>query len=306
MPSAIGQTEMLVACLTGAASPPVGFSTVAQVRGLAVTYIVQPTSAPLPQSTLPAPLGSPQAAPEDSANASEGSSITTSRVSKALLADFGSCNIGQTRRLLLVVQNQTPLAASVTLWLGMFQAARPSASAQTGYATASNAALTTAGPSQFMFSQLLPNPAMQLSSNIGPSNIGAAAGTSMGSSPLDVSHTLTHQLTAARSPALDGTKTQHSRSFVPGHSATHKRKHSLVSCSPELLKLSCSTELFSSKALCIQNIPKGIYHCFAVLCHAVVHLVIVHSSFGHAVGVQGAPDTGACSNTEIASTGWTY
>ena len=253
-PTAIGQAEALAACFTADPCPPVGFSTVAQVRGLAVTYTIQPAPADTPPQNVPQLLQSTTAGfPTDAAvTAAEAASIISNRGgSKEVLADFGSCNIGQSRSLLLLVHNPTPLAASVSLWLETFQADLPSTT--TGYAA--NASISTAAfapsiaaiPSAFSplptLGQLLPNSTVQASLSLLGSSFDAAVESTVVSG-LAASHMVSqlrshmgsqlqsHMGSQLQSQLLtnDEAAFKTSRGRVPGRTATHKRKHSLVRC----------------------------------------------------------------------------
>ncbi|DBA92123.1 TPA: hypothetical protein ACH3X1_015848 [Trebouxia sp. C0004] len=156
-PTAIGPAEALTACCTAGPTPPAGFSTVSHVRGLSVTYNIQtaPNLDPLSPHVSPgrpidrtdivsyshqqadasmsAVLSDTQTDPAAEKPTSGGKQGLKSR--QAVRADFGECSIGETKRLLLTVTNETPVEASVSLWLNTFQAADISGTA--------NAAITS-------------------------------------------------------------------------------------------------------------------------------------------------------------------
>lgn len=150
-PTAMGKAEVLVACCTDSTSSLAGFSAVSHVRGVSVAYTVQPY---LPTTPLPAParLASlsahaerghaghqsaglvPDAMPESGGG--NVSQANRTQQGSSLRADFGDCSIGDTKSLLLSITNESPIAASVNLWLDTFQADLP------GAATTAAAALT--------------------------------------------------------------------------------------------------------------------------------------------------------------------
>lgn len=176
---------------------PAGFSAVAQVKSLAVTYSVQP--APLLTSIQmeSLPLASSTLQSGDQVDAQ-----FTSKAQAAVLADFGTCNIGQTKTLMLIVQNQTPLAASVTLWLGTFQAEPLSTTASADFAALSAAGNAQAKPA---FDSTAASRSARMADH-GTDGMVTLGGAGLGSS----------------------IGWEHSRRSGTGSAATHKRKHSLV------------------------------------------------------------------------------
>lgn len=243
MPAVAGQAEVLAACCTSDSSAPVGFSTTAQVRGLAVTYAIQPA---LPSNPLLPSQGTPSAALGAVSNAA-GSGHSP------LIADFASCNIGQSRSLLLVVQNQTPLAASVSLWLETFQADLSSATVYAGSPTASNthprasSSAVRPAPASALFTldQLLPN--ATAGGSFGTAGLYvSAAGLSDGSGRVNSSHTASHvtvqsadQVMTASGAVSGSARTGQPGVSVTGLSGSHKRKHSLVGSSIKPQAFAC-------------------------------------------------------------------
>lgn len=145
-PTARGKAEVLVACCTDSMSPPAGFSAVSHVKGVSVAYTVQAYPPPTPL-LLPSPLAAlsacattgnaghqsplliPNAMLEAQTSDSNIHQEERSQQGKSVRADFGDCSIGQSRSLLLSITNESPIAASVSLWLDTFQADLPSAAA---------------------------------------------------------------------------------------------------------------------------------------------------------------------------------
>ena len=160
-PTAVGPAEALVACCTAEPSPPAGFSTVSHVRGLSVTYDTQtaplwdPLSPPVSPGRPIDRIGtvSDSCQPADASSSAVLSDTQTDPAAEkptsggkqglkhrqAVRADFGECSIGETKSLLLTVTNETPIEASVSLWLNTFQAADLPVTA--------NAAVATSGDS---------------------------------------------------------------------------------------------------------------------------------------------------------------
>lgn len=138
-PTALGKAEVLIACCTDSVSPPAGFSAVSHVKGLSVAYTVQPypPATPLPpqpplalSSSHLATGKSGDQAPVLNTDAMVGVRVSANSVSQAnrphqgrpVTADFGHVGIGETKSLLLSICNDSPVAASVNLWLDTFQA----------------------------------------------------------------------------------------------------------------------------------------------------------------------------------------
>lgn len=141
-PTAMGEAEVLVACCTDSLSSPAGFSAVSHVKGVSVTYTVQPyhpaiplpPPAPLPALSAQAKTGNaghqapgliPDAMPEYHDDIT--SKANSTQQGRWVRADFGDCSIGDTKSLLLSITNESPIAASVNLWLDTFQADLPGA-----------------------------------------------------------------------------------------------------------------------------------------------------------------------------------
>ena len=139
-PSATGKAEALIACCTVGPNPPAGFSAVSHVKGLSVSYALHaaPTLTPLSKPSTPMAtsaaaalvcvsgrqLDASTSAQTEAADFSDHDSM--GRLSgKAVQADFGECDIGKTKSLLLTIANDTPIAASVNLWLDTFQTDLP-------------------------------------------------------------------------------------------------------------------------------------------------------------------------------------
>lgn len=160
MPTAIGPAEALVACCTDGPNPPAGFSTVSHVRGLSITYNIQ--TAPLMDPLFPhigpgkpMDIGSDSRQQADASMSAVLSDTQTDPAAKkptsggkrglkhrhAVRADFGECSIGETKSLLLTVTNETPIEASVSLWLNTFQAADLSVTANAAVASSSDSLL---------------------------------------------------------------------------------------------------------------------------------------------------------------------
>lgn len=157
-PTAIGPAEALVACCTDGPNPPAGFSTVSHVRGLSATYNIQtaPLLDPLSPHVSPdrpidrigtisdscqqadasAALSDTQTDPAAEMPTSGGKRALKHR--QAVRADFGGCSIGETKSLLLTITNETPIEASVSLWLNTFQAADLSVTANAAVASSSD------------------------------------------------------------------------------------------------------------------------------------------------------------------------
>lgn len=165
-PTALGKAEVLIACCTDSMSPPAGFSAVSHVKGLSVAYTVQPYPAayPLPpQSTLPSLSAHLTGDASDQAavlntDGMVGSPINDSSVKPvnstpqeagSLRAEFGDISIGGTKSLLLSISNESPIAASVNLWLDTFQAdlsaATPATPLTQPYTLASSGSLRMPG-----------------------------------------------------------------------------------------------------------------------------------------------------------------
>ncbi len=156
-PTAIGPAEALVACCTDGPNPPASFSTVSHVRGLFVTYNIQ--TAPLLNSLSPhvspgRPIDRTGIVSDASASAVFNDTQTDSAAEKpmsggmrglkhrqAVRADFGECSIGETKSLLLTITNETPIEASVSLWLNTFQATDLSVTAKAAVASSSDSFL---------------------------------------------------------------------------------------------------------------------------------------------------------------------
>ena len=141
-PTAMGEADVLVACCTDSTASPAGFSAVSHVKGVSVAYTVQlyPSTTPLPP---PAPLAAlsaqaktgsagheaPVLVPEPIPEYGDGNVGQANRAQqgRSVKADFGDCSIGDTKSLLLSITNESPIAASVNLWLDTFQADLPDA-----------------------------------------------------------------------------------------------------------------------------------------------------------------------------------
>ena len=163
MSTAIGPAEALLACCTARPNPPAGFSAVSHVRGLSVTYNIQTAPLPDPLSPFVSPsrLINRMNIVSDSrqqADASTSAVLTDTQTDpasekptsgskqglkrrQAVRADFEECSIGETKFLLLTVTNETPIEASVSLWLNTFQAADLSVTANAAVASSSDSFL---------------------------------------------------------------------------------------------------------------------------------------------------------------------
>lgn len=161
-PTATGKAEVLIACCTDSLSPPAGFSAVSHVKGVSVAYAVQHyrPATPLP---LPSPLASLSALvttgkaghqpPVINTDAVLGSHTNDSSATQenrpqqagSVRADFGDCSIGETKALLLSITNESPIAASVNLWLDTFQMDSPSATVSVAAALSQPYAMASSG-----------------------------------------------------------------------------------------------------------------------------------------------------------------
>ena len=156
----MGRAEVLVACCTDSVSPPAGFSAVSHVKGVSVAYTVQPY--PIPTPLLPpSPLASlsahaktgsvvrqsPKLIPDAvlESRVSDVSQASRSQPGRSVRADFGDCSIGDSKSLLLSITNESPIAASVSLWLDTFQADLPSAAAVAAAALTQPYAMASSG-----------------------------------------------------------------------------------------------------------------------------------------------------------------
>ena len=124
-PTAVGRAETLVACCTAGSNPPAGFGAVSHVKGLAVSYAIQqlPLMTPLPDPAnhqAPAASGQPPSDSQTDIGIVQDQSVE-SAMQIPVKADFGLCNIGQSKSLVLTITNQTLIAAPVRLWLDTFQ-----------------------------------------------------------------------------------------------------------------------------------------------------------------------------------------
>ena len=161
-PTAMGKAEVLIACCTDSVSPPAGFSAVSHVKGVSVAYAVQPyppaTPLPLPSSlaSLSALVTTGKAGhqpPVIGTSAMLGSHTNDSSVTQenrpqqagSVRADFGDCSIGETKVLLLSITNESPIAASVNLWLDTFQTDSPSATVSVAAALSQPYAMASSG-----------------------------------------------------------------------------------------------------------------------------------------------------------------
>ena len=162
-PTAMGQAEVLVACCTDSMSSPAGFSAVSHVKGVSVAYTVQPypPATPLPPPPTLAALSDcattignaghqsavliPNAMLEAQTSDSNIHQEQRPHQGGSVRADFGDCGIGQSQSLLLSIANESPIAASVRLWLGTFQADPPSAAATSAAALTQPYAVASSG-----------------------------------------------------------------------------------------------------------------------------------------------------------------
>ena len=243
---------MLVACCTDSTSSPAGFSAVSHVKGVSVAYTVQPYSPTTPLATPP-PLASLSARTttghtvhqsvliSDAVLESDTSDGTVVREKQfhlggSVRADFGDCSIGQSTSLLLSITNESPIAASVNLWLDTFQADAPCAAAIAGaaltqpYVTADPGSVFSRSPTgqRSQLTQLVSAGGMSASWGQSPTlplSLGSTAGAGGNHSP-----TPTVGLGSTAGPAGSTIGHKHSARRAGSRAGTeHSNKQSLVS-----------------------------------------------------------------------------
>ena len=236
----MGKAEALIACCTDSLIPPAGFSAVSHVKGLSVKYTVQPRpsanapAAPSPAVSMSAlarlgKAGNHQIAfgAEAVAEASIGQSAVAEgeeEMHRVVKADFGDCSIGDSKALLLSITNETPIAASVQLWLDTFQA------------DLSGAAATAAAAGTKPHDMAVSRPILPYSSSGHPPQLtlpsltaGMSAMGAQWSTPTLPMGSLTGAgVSLGGSGAHMGHK-QHARRAGSVLGATHKTKHTVVS-----------------------------------------------------------------------------
>ncbi len=271
-PTATGPAEALVACCTDGPNPPAGFSTVSHVRGLSVTYNIQtvPLLDPLSPNVSPRrPIDRTGTISDSRLQADASASTVLSdtgtdpaaemptsggkqglRHRQAVRADYGECSIGETKLLLLTITNETPIEASVSLWLNTFQAADLSVTANAAVSSSSDSFLPgklAGSRSHAVLPSLTPGKAGSRSQNSIPSltlSSPIRGMVSKGSHASPRGHKGTAGITA--SPAGLSHKSQHA--MVLYYSCILVLVH-LYKCSPHAVSLSVSVWTCSSCCL---------------------------------------------------------
>ena len=235
-PTAMGKAEVLVACCTASESSPAGFSAVSHVKGVSVTYTVQPYSlaTPLPPSPLASlaahtttgnaghqsPVLLPDAMSESHDSDGNVNQDKRPQQTGSVRADFGDCSIGQSKSLLLRIFNESPIAASVNLWLDTFQADLPCAAATAGaaltqpYAMASSGSVIPKSPIGQRSHRTQVISAGDMSSSWGQTPIG---------SPMSLGLTASARGGQSPSPALRLAPTPGLRGSIMGHEHSARR-----------------------------------------------------------------------------------